>query len=191
MVRGPGAQRCAAPQVSMRPGLAAPGRAGASSGALGRPVGLRSARSSSRDFRPSGKHGRGRTKSSLGRPFLAGSGARPEPQQAPEPPKLAGELRRGPGRLRQLVVLGVPRRGRCQSARSAAASPGRVSGVGKSPGALPPQVATSVGPGLQGAPKPGWDTQAASRAPRTPNGSPRSLSDPNAVRLGSRSAGGP
>lgn len=82
-------------------------------------MGLRTARSSSRDLRPSDKHGRGKAKSSPGRPFPADHGARPEyrdgqsfpglPKQGRRASQGAGASAGGP------AVLGVPRTGRCLS----------------------------------------------------------------------------
>lgn len=88
------------------------------------------------------------------------------PSRPRSPQSWADELRWGPGVSGGLVVLGSREVAGAYPARSAAAGPG------KPPGALPQQEATSVGTGLQGAPKPAWDPQAASRAPPHPKRQP-------------------
>lgn len=171
-------------------------------------MGLPSARSSSRDFRPSDKHRCGQTKSSSGRALPAGRGARPEraPRRpaGPRAPGWAAELRWGPGallgaapggarrpggpRLRQVPVRkarGVP--------RSAPASPGRASGglgAARGPPAAssnfrwsrppPGRPHTGLGPRSD---RPPPQTAARARSPpRTPSAAGRGARGPAGLR---------
>lgn len=147
-------------------------------------MGLRSARSSSRDFRPSDKYRRSPAKSSPGRPLPAGHGVHPEPcdsQAAPGPSKLDKRTSLGTGASPGgPAVLGVPRSGRCLSGSVHCRRPrARVgwSGSRSGPSSYREQLSS----------EPAWNPRATARAQRAltaPNGSPRSLAARNAVGRG-------
>lgn len=164
-------------------------------------MGLGSARSSSRDFRPSNEHGRGRAESSPLRPLPAGHGARPGPRagQLWGSRSWAGELcreqgaqlggvSRRPGRLRRQQV-------RILSARGTFVQLGRLPPAPELPGARRLQGVRLVRTSRRsGARTPARDTKRP-RGPGgrpAPNGSPCSLSarTPSVADSGARGAPG-
>lgn len=168
-------------------------------------MGLRSARSSSRDFRPSDKHGRGRAKSSPGRPLPAGHSARPEPRggrPAPGPPKLDRRASLGTRASRgSPAVLGVPRSGRSLYGSVRYRRPrARVGWSGGRPGAArgPPGTGSNFrrirpgtperlrGPGERSPPQ----TAACARSPpRTPSAAALGARGPHEAPGGREGAG--
>lgn len=171
-------------------------------------MGLPSARSFSRDFRPSDKHRCGQTKSSPGRALPAGRGARPEraPRRpaGPRAPGCAAELRWGPGALLGAAPgrarrpggprqRQVPIRTARGAPKSAPASPGRASG-GRGAARGPPAAGsnfrrsrpppgrphTGLGP-RSGRPPPQTAAHARSR-PRTPSAAGRGARGPAGLR---------
>lgn len=167
-------------------------------------MGPGSARSFSRDFRPSNEHGRGRVESSPRRPLPAAHGARRGPRTGRPrgPQSWAGELSRGPG----APLGGVSRRPRrpgstrrrqvrVLSARGTSVRPSRLPPAPGLPGARRPQGTSPVRAAhCPGARTPARDPERP-RGPGgrpSPNGSPRSLSarTPSAAGRGPRGAPG-